>query len=116
MRSTIALIAGLLLLTSPALTQPADMVLRGGKVITVDKDWRIAQAVAVKDGRFVAVGSIEEMAARIGPGTQIVELGGKTVVPGLIDSHLHLLFATLNWPAVQLLGAKSVADVQKAIG
>jgi predicted amidohydrolase YtcJ len=116
MRSTIALIAGSLLLASPALAQPADMVLRGGKVITVDKDWRIAQAVAIKDGRFVAVGSNEEMTGRIGPSTQIVELGGKTVVPGLIDTHLHQLFAALNGPAVQLLGAKSVADVQKAIG
>jgi predicted amidohydrolase YtcJ len=116
MRSTIALIVGSLLLASPALGQPADMVLRGGKVITVDKDWRIAQAVAIKDGRFVAVGSNEEMTGRIGPSTQIVELGGKTVVPGLIDTHLHQLFAALNGPAVQLLGAKSVADVQKAIG
>src|SRR6185436_16282456 len=91
MRSTIALIAGSLLLTTPAFAQPADMVLRGGKVITVDKDWRIAQAVAIKDGRFVAVGDDSSMAARIGPGTQIVELGGKTVVPGLIDTHLHQL-------------------------
>jgi predicted amidohydrolase YtcJ len=103
-------------LAQPAPAQPADMVLRGGKVITVDKDWRIAQAVAVKDGRFVAVGSNEELAGRIGPSTQVVELGGKTVVPGLIDTHLHQLFAALNGPAVQLLGAKSVADVQKAIG
>ena len=45
----------------------------------------------------------------------MVELAGKTVVPGLIDSHLHQLFAALNGPAVQLLGARSIADVQKAI-
>ena len=46
----------------------------------------------------------------------MIELAGKTVVPGLIDSHLHQLFAALNGPAVQLLGARSVAEVQAAIG
>ena len=106
----------LTLLASPALAQPADLVLRGGKVLTVDKDFRIADGVAIKDGRFLAVGSEEQIAGHIGPSTQVIELAGKTVVPGLIDTHLHQLFAALNGPAVQLLGAKSVADVQKAIG
>jgi predicted amidohydrolase YtcJ len=104
------------LLATPALAQPADLVLRGGRVITVDKDWRVAQAVAIRDGRFLAVGDDAAIAAHVGPNTQIVELGGRTVVPGLIDSHLHQLFAALNGPAVQLLGAKTVADVQAAIG
>ena len=90
-------------------------MLRGGHVITVDKDWRLAQAIAIKDGRFIAVGANEAVAAHVGPSTQIVELAGKTVVPGLIDSHLHQLFAGLNGPAVQLLGARTIADVQKAI-
>ena len=106
----------LTLLASPALAQPADLVLRGGKVITVDKDFRIADGVAIKDGRFLAVGSEEQIVGHIGPSTQVIELAGKAVVPGLIDTHLHQLFAALNGPAVQLLGAKSVADVQKAIG
>jgi predicted amidohydrolase YtcJ len=104
------------LLAAPALAQPADLLLRGGKVITVDKDWRVAQAAAIRDGRFVAIGDDEAMAGHIGPNTQIVELRNRTVIPGLIDSHLHQLFAALNGPAVQLLGARSVADVQKAIG
>jgi predicted amidohydrolase YtcJ len=113
MRPILALLA--LLLATPALAQPADMVLRGGKVITVDKDWRLAQAVAIKDGRFVAIGDDAAMASRIGPNTQVIELAGKTVIPGLIDTHLHQLLAGLNGPAVQLLGARSIADVQKAI-
>src|SRR3954447_18934053 len=103
-------------LATSALAQPADLVLRGGRVITVDKDWRVAQAVAIRDGRFLAVGDDPAIAPHIGPNTQVIELAGKTVVPGLIDTHLHQLFAALNGPAVQLLGAKSVADVQAAIG
>src|SRR5256885_6318861 len=104
------------LLATPALAQPADIVLRGGKVITVDQSWHVAQAVAVRNGRFVAIGDDATIAHYVGPNTKIVELAGKTVVPGLIDSHLHQLFAALNGPAVQLLGAKTVADVQAAIG
>jgi len=104
------------LLAAPALAQPADLVLRGGNVITVDNDWRVAHAVAVRGGRFIAVGDDAAVAHYVGPNTQVVELAGKTVVPGLIDSHLHQLFAALNGPAVQLLGAKTVADVQAEIG
>jgi predicted amidohydrolase YtcJ len=109
-----AFVVALALATS-ALAQPADLVLRGGRVITVDKDWRIAQAVAIRDGRFLAVGDDAAIAGHIGPGTQMIELAGRTVVPGLIDSHLHQLFAGLNGPAVQLLGSRTIADVQKAI-
>jgi hypothetical protein len=75
-----------------------------------DEDWRIAQAIAIRDGRFLAVGDDAAIAAHIGPNTQVVELAGKTVVPGLIDSHLHQLFAGLNGPAVQLLGFEAVSS------
>src|SRR5262245_26850379 len=104
-----------LALATSAFAQPADLVLRGGRVITVDKDWRIAQAVTIRDGRFLAVGDDAAIAGHIGPSTQVIELAGRTVVPGLIDSHLHQLFAGLNGPAVQLLGSRTIADVQKAI-
>jgi hypothetical protein len=113
MRLRLAFLA--FLLATPALAQPADLVLRGGRVITVDTNEYVAQAVAIRDGRFVGVGDDEAIIGHIGPNTQVIELAGRTVVPGLIDSHLHQLFAALNGPAVQLLGAKSVADVQAAI-
>ena len=118
MRFHLSLLIGIWLGAVPAaaIAQPADLVLRDGNVITVDKDWRIAQAIAVKDGRILAIGDDTAMSAHIGPTTQVIELAGKTVVPGLIDPHLHQLFAGLNGPAVQLLGARSVADVQAAIG
>src|SRR5215213_2753127 len=114
MRLRLALL--LTLLTTPALAQPADLVLRGGNIITLDNDGSIAHAAAIAGGKFFAVGSDAQMTALVGPNTQVIELNGKTVVPGLIDTHLHQLFAALNGPAVQLLSAKSVADVQKAIG
>jgi len=113
MRFRLALLA--LLLATPALGQPADIVLRGGNIVTVDKDWRIAQAAAISGGKFFSVGSDAQMAPFIGPNTQVIELAGKTVVPGLIDTHLHQLFHALNGPAVQLLGTKSVAEVQRAV-
>jgi predicted amidohydrolase YtcJ len=113
MRLRLAVLA--LLLATPALAQPADLVLRGGKIITVDSNWRVVQAIAIKDGSFLAVGDAAAVDRHIGPGTQVIELAGKTVVPGLIDTHLHQLFAALNGPAVQLLGSRNVADVQKAI-
>src|SRR3954453_18366300 len=106
----------LALLASPALAQPADLVLRGGHIMTVDSGWHVAQAVAVRGGRFVAIGDEVSLAAYVGPNTEVIELAGKTVVPGLIDSHLHQLFAALNGPTVQLLGAKTIADVQAATG
>src|SRR3954454_1332221 len=117
-RLDVALLSAFLVaftLATSALAQPADLVLRGGRVITVDKDWRVAQAVAIRDGRFLAVGDDPAIAPHIGPNTQVIELAGRTVVPGLIDSHLHQLFAGLNGPAVQLLGSRTIADVQKAI-
>ncbi len=75
----------------------------------------MAQAVAIRDGRFIAVGDDAAAEALRGPQTEIVELGGRTVVPGLIDSHLHQVFAALNAPAVQLLAARRIADVQDAV-
>ena len=117
-RLDVALLSAFLVafaLTTSALAQPADLVLRGGKIITVDRDWRVAQAVAIRDGRFLAVGDDAAIAGHIGQNTQVIELAGRTVVLGLIDSHLHQLFAGLNGPAVQLLGSRTIAEVQKAL-
>ncbi|MGH7796721.1 MAG: amidohydrolase [Candidatus Binatia bacterium] len=84
---------------SLAVKAPADLVLRGGKIVTVDRDFSIQQAVAIKDGRFLAVGTERDMRPLIGPGTTVIELAGRTVIPGLIDSHIHATVAGLSWDA-----------------
>jgi predicted amidohydrolase YtcJ len=114
-RAAIAALALLIGFIDAVSAQGADMILRNGRIVTVDGDFRIAEAVAIRDGRFAAVGTNEEIAKLSGPNTQTIDLGGRTVVPGLIDTHLHQIFTAMNLTAVQLLGARSVADVQKAI-
>lgn len=95
-----ALIVGLLLMSGLiqrsaatfAATQEADLVLMNGKIITVNSKDAIAQAVAVKDGKIVKVGKNEDVKAFIGPETNLFDLKGKTVTPGLVDSHLHVMY------------------------
>jgi hypothetical protein len=103
-----------LIAASPAYAQPADMLLRNGRFHTMDAQESTTSAVAIRDGRFAALGDAAEALA--GPSTQVVDLGGRTAIPGLIDSHVHQHQWGMNLPAVQLLGTRSLADVIAAIG
>src|SRR4029079_1063817 len=69
---------------------PMDLILHGGRVYTVDANDRVVEAVAIRDGRIVAVGSTDEIRRLAGPGTRQVALGGRAVVPGFIDGHPHM--------------------------
>ncbi len=71
--------------------ESADLVLRGGHIITMDSANPSTQAIAVRAGRIVAVGTDDEIQKRTGESTRVIELGGKTVVPGMIDAHTHFL-------------------------
>ena len=93
---------------------PADTILRGGPIHTVSELGTV-DAVAIRDGRFIAVGDLVAVNAHAGPETTIFDLDGRTVVPGLIDSHLHQIWLAMNLPAVDLLPARSIADVQARI-
>ena len=97
----------------------ADLVLFNGKIITVDPSDSIAQAVAVKDGKILKVGKNSEINRLIGPQTEVIDLQGKCVTPGIVDSHIHLLyyghqfwdgFLDIRFPAV-----KSKSDLLNAI-
>ncbi len=88
--------------------EPADMVFKSGKVVTVDGSSSVAQAFAVRSGRFVALGSDDDMTGFIGAGTKVVDLGGRTVVPGLSDGHMH---NEGGGPGIDLSLARNVAEL-----
>lgn len=77
----------------PELIRYADLVLYNGKVLTVDKNFTIAEAVAVRDGKVLAVGSSSAIQQLAGPATRKIDLGGKSLVPGFIDSDGDNAFA-----------------------
>ena len=87
----------LALACAPALLgADADLILHNGKIVTADGKFSVAQAVAVKDGRITAVGSNQQVLRERGARTEVVDLTGRTVLPGLIDSHVHPIGAGLS--------------------
>src|SRR5262245_50664639 len=87
--SRVVAIAFALMAPLGALGQPADTVLVNGKIVTVDDRFSIAQALAIRAGRIVKVGTTADIEALKGPQTRVIELSGRTVIPGLIDNHAH---------------------------
>ena len=75
--------------TPPAAAAPADFVLRGGRIVTVDAARPEAEALAAAGGTIVAVGSNQDVQRYIGPRTRVIDLGGALAVPGFIDAHVH---------------------------
>ena len=100
--------------------QPAapDLILHHGRIITVDAQDRVAQAIAIRGNRIVAVGSDAEVLRLAGAGTRRVDLGGRAVTPGLLDAHAHFsggatdryFLLDVSYPAV-----KSIADIVAAV-
>ncbi|MGR9438655.1 amidohydrolase (plasmid) [Rhizobium leguminosarum] len=89
----------------------ADLILHHGLITTLDRSNPAASAVAVKDGRFLAVGGDREIMALTGPDTKIVDLNGKRVLPGLIDNHTHVVRGGLNFNMeLRWDGVRSLAD------
>ena len=84
-----AIVLAVAVVAAPASAQVADTVLVGGKIVTVDDRFTLAQALAIRDGRIVKVGATAEIEALKGPQTRVIDLGGRTVIPGLIDNHAH---------------------------
>src|SRR5687768_18466197 len=76
---------------------PVDTILTNGKVITVDDQFSIAQAVAVRGARIVAVGTNQNITRLAGPSTRRIDLRGRSVVPGLIDNHAHFQEEGAYW-------------------
>ena len=88
-----AMIAPVVLAQQPS----ADLILTNGKIITVDDRFSIAQAIAVRGDRIIAVGTTADITKLAGPQTRRVDLRGKSVVPGFIDNHAHFQEEGAYW-------------------
>ena len=87
------------------------LILRGGRFATLDRANPLASAVAISKGKFVAVGSDKDVMNLAGPDTQIIELKGRRVLPGLIDNHMHIIRGGLNFNMeLRWDGVRSLAD------
>ena len=93
-------------------TKPTpDLILHRGLFVTLDRQNPTADAVAIKDGKFLAVGRSHEIMALAGDSTQIIDLRGRRVLPGLIDNHLHIIRGGLNFNLeLRWDGVRSLAD------
>jgi predicted amidohydrolase YtcJ len=113
-------LAMVLAVTGFAAAAPADRIIRGGPIVTVNPTQPTAEAVAIAAGKILAVGSEADVMQHKGPATEITDLGGKTLVPGFVDGHSHFL-ALLAMQTQALCGSppagpcRSVADVIAAL-
>ena len=92
-----------------------DLVLINGKVLTLDERSTVTEAVAVRDGKILATGSSASIKPLAGARTRVLDLSGKTVIPGLIDTHAHFKAAGLAEYVVNMSRAKTVAEALEAI-
>jgi predicted amidohydrolase YtcJ len=100
----------------PARAQNADTILVNGKILTVDRQFSTREAVAIRDGKITAVGSNSEVRKQAGPKTRVIDLQGRTVIPGFIDSHIHAIRAGQTFTTeVNWVGAASIAEAMSRI-
>jgi hypothetical protein len=97
------------------MTGPADLIVTGAKVVTVDPSFSIAEAVAVRDDRIIAVGGAAEVGALAVDGTRIIDADGRTVIPGMTDAHAHMDREGLKPIFPTLAGCESIDDVLQRI-
>jgi len=91
--------------------QPADLVLRGGRIITLDERTPTAQALASRNGAIVFVGTDAAVAAYVGAATQVIDLAGKTAIPGFIEGHGHFTGVGENKINIDLMNTKSWDEI-----
>ena len=114
---------GVVLLTQALVRPPDDRVVSypdtivlNGKIVTVDDASSIQEALAVRDGKILAVGTTASIRGLAGPSTRLIDAQGRTVLPGLIDTHVHLLQAAVFWKdEIRVDEARSLEDIFAAI-
>ncbi|PYQ46002.1 MAG: amidohydrolase [Acidobacteria bacterium] len=109
--AAVALVLAITPSARPA-TAPADLVVLNGKVLTVDTAFRVAEAVAIRGGVFVVVGTSAQARALVGPRTRVVDAAGQTVIPGLIDSHVHALGVAESEARGGFRDLRTIAEIQ----
>jgi predicted amidohydrolase YtcJ len=92
-------------------TRPADLIVTNARIYTVDDSRPVVSAMAIRDGRIAFTGSAREAMALKGAGTKVVDAAGRTVIPGMVDAHAHLLGLGQSLRTVPLYGAKSYDEV-----
>ena len=108
-RTSIQLLCLGLLTASPAFAQPAETILTNGKIISADDKENVYQALAIRDGKIIALGKTSDMKTWQGAQTKVLDLNGKAVIPGLIDSHMHAIRAALSYSKeVHWFGVNSI--------
>jgi len=105
-----------LLACKAAAGQDADLLLVNGRIVTVDERFRVVQALAIRGERIVATGGSAQMRKLAAPGARVIDLRGRTVIPGLIDNHAHYMRAAEHWhQEVRLDGVTSHREALKLI-
>lgn len=102
--------------TSTSSVEPATMVLRGGRIATVDSARPEAQAVAVRGDTIVALGTNDEIAAYVGPQTEVIDLAGQFAMPGFIEGHGHFMSLGQSKMNLDLLDVKSWDEIVAMVG
>lgn len=102
--------------SAPSSATSPTLIFINGRFHTVDREQPLASAVAIRDGRFVAVGDLEHVMRQRTEGSQVIDLNGRTVIPGLDDSHLHLIRGGLNYNLeLRWEGVPSLADALRML-
>jgi len=114
------LIAACTFTAAPAWSETADRIWSGGTLLTMNDAAPRAEAIAEKDGRIVAVGSMAEVMALRGPSTRMIDLGGRTLLPGFVDAHGHMMMGGLQALAANLLAppdgeVRDIASLQATL-
>ena len=105
------LLALVLCIALPARAQAPDTILVNGKIVTLDARSTMATGLAITNGRITAAGSNDDVRKLAGPSTRVIDLRGRMVIPGLIDSHLHAIRAALSFSTeVNWIGARSLEE------
>ncbi len=94
----------------------ADRIVHGGRILTVDDQGTIAEAVAIKGDRILAVGTNAQIAALRGPATELVDLDGATAIPGMMDNHTHQMMAGMDgFIKVNIARARSLREIKEIV-